>query len=122
MSIRQVAILILYSLGMLCGQALFKLAAQGHRSAAEQSFVAKAIAILFNGYFILAAILYMALSVLWVWILQMTPISRAYPFVAMNFVFVAVMGVLFFSERLTPINWLGVIVIVAGVVLVTLGD
>ena len=40
---------------------------------------------LLNGYFFVAVILYAALTVLWVWILSFTPLSRAYPFVALAF-------------------------------------
>ena len=35
-----------------------------------------------TGIFFVALILYAALTVLWVWILSYTPLSRAYPFLA----------------------------------------
>ena len=122
MTVTQLKLLIIYSTGMLLGQLLFKLAANGPGGAAERPFVDKALGILLNGYFITAAALYLLLSVMWVWILQLAPISRAYPFVAINFALVAIMGVVFFSERLAPLNWAGVALIFLGVVLVTLGD
>ena len=40
---------------------------------------------LLNGYFFVALILYAALTVLWVWILSFTQLSRTYPFLALAF-------------------------------------
>ena len=43
------------------------------------------LGLLHNVYFLLAVLLYAGLSVLWVWLLSFTPLSRAYPFVALAF-------------------------------------
>ena len=40
---------------------------------------------LLNGYFFVALILYARLTVLWVWILSFTQLSRTYPFLALAF-------------------------------------
>ena len=112
----------LYSAGLLCGQMLFKLAANRLRAAGEGTLLEKTVPVLFDPYFIAAAAMYMGLSVMWVWMLQTVPISRAYPVVAINFALVAIIGALFFAERLTGANWAGVALIVAGVALVTIGD
>jgi drug/metabolite transporter (DMT)-like permease len=52
------------------------------------------------GYFFVALILYAALTVLWVWILSYTPLSRAYPFLALAFALTPALGCLVFAEPL----------------------
>ena len=53
-----------------------------------------------NGYFFVALILYARLTVLWVWILSFTPLSRAYPFLALAFALTPALGCLVFAEPL----------------------
>ncbi len=53
-----------------------------------------------NGYFFVPLILYAALTVLWVWILSYTPLSRAYPFLALAFALTPALGCLVFAEPL----------------------
>ena len=63
--------------------------------------LAKRIAgFLLNGYFFVALILYARLTVLWVWILSFTPLSRAYPFLALAFALTPALGCLVFAEPL----------------------
>ena len=53
------------------------------------------------GYFFVALILYAALTVLWVWIQSFTPLSRAYPFLALAFALTPALGCLVFAEPLS---------------------
>jgi hypothetical protein len=53
-----------------------------------------------NGYFFVPLILYAALTVLWVWIPSYTPLSRAYPFLALAFALAPALGCLVFAEPL----------------------
>jgi drug/metabolite transporter (DMT)-like permease len=69
---------------------------------------------LFNGYFFVALILYAALSVLWVWILSFTPLSRAYPFVALAFAVTPALGGLVFAEPLSMRLVIGIMLILCG--------
>src|SRR6266700_3147797 len=68
--------------------------------------------------FIGAIVLYAALSVLWVWLLTFTPLSRAYPFVAVAFALTPVLGALVFAEPLSACLLVGIAVIACGLVLV----
>jgi drug/metabolite transporter (DMT)-like permease len=113
---QQVALLSSYAFGMTAGQLLFKLAAGGFT--AGTSLAERAVAMLFNGYFIAAVALYVALTFVWVWILSFTPLSRAYPFVALAFALTPLLGGLVFSEPLTARIWIGIGVILCGLVLV----
>ena len=53
-----------------------------------------------TGIFFVALILYAALTVLWVWILSFTQLSRTYPFLALAFALTPALGCLVFAEPL----------------------
>ena len=80
MSSLNIAMLVLYALGMSIGQVLFKLSADRMNANATEGFL---VSVLGNGYFYIALVLYCVLTVLWVWILTRVPLSRAYPFVVL---------------------------------------
>lgn len=123
MSPFQLALLLIYSLGLLVGQVLFKLAAKtaamAAKTAAGSSLLERGWGIVANIYFLTGAAIYFALSVFWVWLLTQVPLSKAYPFVAINFILAAVAGMLFFGETVSLLNAAGLLMIVAGIVLAT---
>jgi len=106
-----IAILVLYALGMSTGQVLFKLSADRTKANAEQGFLG---AVLGNGYFYAAFILYCVLTVLWVWVLTRVPLSRAYPFVVLAFVFTPAFAYLIFGESLDLWYVLGLVLVLSG--------
>jgi drug/metabolite transporter (DMT)-like permease len=116
LSLSQIVMLVAYAGGMAGGQILFKLAAL--RGAAEAPLGERMIAMLSNGFFIAALLLYGALTVLWVWILNFTPLSRAYPFVAVAFAVTPLLGGLLFAEPVTTRLIIGICVIFVGLLLV----
>ena len=71
-----------------------------------------------NVYFLAAVVLYVALTVLWVWILTFTPLSRAYPFVALAFAITPLLGGFVFGEAMTVRLMLGIGLILCGLLLV----
>ena len=77
LNLGQIALLIAYAAGMAAGQLLFKAAAL--RLGGSHPLSARALLLLQDAPFIGAIVLYAALSVLWVWLLTFTPLSRAYP-------------------------------------------
>src|SRR5262245_40025114 len=95
-SLMQITVLSAYAAGMSAGQMLFKVAA--NRSNPQQALIARLLDLIQDGYFLAAIALYGAFSVLWVWILTITPLSRAYPFVALAFAITPVLGALLFNE------------------------
>jgi drug/metabolite transporter (DMT)-like permease len=95
---------------------LFKLASP--HFAGNAPIADRAIAVLQNGYFLAAVVLYFGLTVLWVWILSFTPLSRAYPFVALAFALTPVLGGLLFGEPLTLRLLAGIGFVLCGLVLV----
>jgi drug/metabolite transporter (DMT)-like permease len=80
----------------------------------------RALDLIQNGYFLAALILYCALSVLWVGILSVTPLSRAYPFVALAFVLTPLLGGLLFDEVISIRLIGGMALILCGLILVTI--
>jgi len=117
LSLLQIAALTAYSIGMAGGQILFKLAAL--RSMPSRSLAERALDLIQNGYFLAALVLYSVLSVLWVWILSVTPLSRAYPFVALAFVLTPLLGGLLFDEAISIRLLGGMALILCGLFLVT---
>jgi drug/metabolite transporter (DMT)-like permease len=112
----QILLLAAYAAGMAGGQLLFKLAAQ--RLTPGAGLGERLIELAGNAWFLAAFALYGALALIWVWILTFTPLSRAYPFVALAFAITPLLGAWVFAE---PIGWRlvgGVVVIAVGLFLV----
>ena len=116
LSAGQVAVLVAYAAAMAGGQLLFKTAAM--RGAGATSLAERVASSLFNGYFVVALILYAALTVLWVWILTFTPLARAYPFVALAFALTPALGILVFGEAASLRLAIGIVLIVGGLCLI----
>ena len=90
LALSQVALLVAYAAGMAGGQMLFKAAAL--RYLPDGTATERAFSLVFNAYFLGAVALYVALTVLWVWLLTFIPLSRAYPFVALAFAITPLLG------------------------------
>jgi drug/metabolite transporter (DMT)-like permease len=116
LSLAQIALLSLYAVAMAGGQILFKLAAL--RTPTAGGLVEGLLGLLQNGYFAAALLLYGALTVLWVWILTFTPLSRAYVFVALAFAITPLAGGLLFGEPISLRLVIGIGLIVGGLVCV----
>jgi len=112
----QILLLAAYAAGMAGGQLLFKQAAQ--RLTPGAGLAERLIELAGNPWFYAAFALYCALALAWVWILTFTPLSRAYPFVALAFAITPLLGAWAFAE---PIGWRlvgGIAVIAVGLLLV----
>ena len=92
LSLSQVAALMAYPATTAGGQLLFKTPAL--RGARDGPLAERIAGFLLNGYF------FVALTVLWVWILSFTSLSRAYPFLALAFALTPALGCLVFAEPL----------------------
>ena len=76
LSLSQVAALMAYAATTAGGKT------PALRGAGDGPLAERIAGFLLNGYFFVALILYARLTVLWVWIMSFTPLSRAYPFLA----------------------------------------
>lgn len=68
----------------------------------------------------LGTVLYALSAAAWLLALSTAAPQLAYPFLCLSYFGVAVSAEVFLGERLTPAQWLGVFLIIAGVAVVTL--
>ena len=100
-------------LGLAVGQILFKLSAVS--LAANGSFFAPKTA-----FTLLSAMaLYGITSIAWVWVLQKVELGRVYPLMALAFVLFPLGSHLVFGEKFQFQYYLGVALIVSGIVVAT---
>jgi drug/metabolite transporter (DMT)-like permease len=66
--------------------------------------------------------LYGAATLLWIWILGRVPLSQAYPWVAVGVLLVPVLGWWFYHERPAPLFWVGVSLVIAGLLMTQYGS
>jgi multidrug transporter EmrE-like cation transporter len=72
--------------------------------------------------FDVGALLYMPASIVWFRVIATEPLSTAYPLLmSLTFIMVTVGAVLFFRETVTAMKLLGLVIILAGIVLVSRG-
>lgn len=62
---------------------------------------------------------HMAFFLMWIWVLRVLDLSVAVPLTGLCFVLAAVAGYYLLREPMTTLRWLGIALVVAGVVLIT---
>jgi drug/metabolite transporter (DMT)-like permease len=108
---------MVYAAGMSGGQVLFKMAAL--RYVAEGGVGERLLGLVWNIYFVTALVFYAGYAILWVWILSFTPLSRAYPFVALAFALTPLLGAMLFGETISLRLIVGLLFILCGLFIVT---
>jgi len=96
MDIARDATLIILPIVIAIGQVLFKLASRDVTSLDFSSLTKLSV----NGYFLLALVLYGLATISWVYVLRHFPLSKAYLFMGLSFVFVPLLSYLFLKEPL----------------------
>jgi undecaprenyl phosphate-alpha-L-ara4N flippase subunit ArnE len=114
-SLRQILELVSFPVAIAAGQLLFKRAAGQAAGATGVNWFLE-VARLPTLW--LALFLYGAATLLWVRVLTTTPLSRAYPFMALAFVLVPAASYVFFQETINTRHAVGTALIVAGVLVV----
>jgi len=108
-------------LGLLCltpfsiavGQVLFKMTSEKLVSTG-----APFQSVFFNPIFILALAIYGGATLLWLYVLKTVPLIYAYSFMALTFVIVPILSVIFLGEHITPKYILGASLIIIGLLVV----
>jgi drug/metabolite transporter (DMT)-like permease len=103
-------IIVLCVIGIAAGQILFKLSAISLQKTGSLLDFSTA-SILFS-----ALALYGITTIAWVWILQKIELGRAYPFMALAFVFVPIGSHFILGERFQSQYLIGVTMIIIGIV------
>ncbi len=110
----QVLLLGMFTLLLSTGQILFKVAAD---KLPPLRALNDTPALALSPSLWLAFLLYFGSALLWVYLLQRVPLSRAYPFVSVAFVIVPLVAWQLFGESLGPRYLMGAACIVVGVYL-----
>ncbi len=61
-------------------------------------------------------------AVLWLFALSRANLSFAYPFAALGYVIIVIASILFLNEHVQPITWVGMALIVGGILLIAQGS
>jgi drug/metabolite transporter (DMT)-like permease len=118
MTLANFALLVLYALGMSFGQVLFKLAADHAKDEVAGGFWA---GLLGSWHFYASVATYGLLTIAWIWMLTRIPLSRAYPFVVLAFVFTPILAAALFGETLDTRYFVSLALIVAGLCILAYG-
>ena len=118
MSLSNIVQLLGFSVLLSIGQLLLKRAAL---QVADDGVAAAIAKLALSPTLWAALVLYGLSTMLWVLILRTTPLSLAYPFVALGFVLLPVLSWWLFDEKLGWSLLAGTVLIVCGVLVVTIG-
>jgi multidrug transporter EmrE-like cation transporter len=78
------------------------------------------LAMLKQPLFYVAGVVYVMGFAAWMVVLSRVELNVAYPVLALSYVLIPIAGTLFFNETVTPLRWLGIAIVLAGVVVVGL--
>lgn len=70
-----------------------------------------------NKWMFMVLATYGVATIIWTMVLRTLPLSTAYPFVALAFILVPLVGVVMFGEKFTTTQWLGTALIFVGIYL-----
>lgn len=98
-------------IGIAAGQILFKMSATALQKSGN-FFDFNTLSTLFCAF-----ALYGITTIAWVWVLQKIELGKVYPLMALAFVLVPIGSHLFFGERFQPQYFLGVAIIISGIVI-----
>lgn len=110
MQIAQLVFIILTIVALSVGQILFK------KASVALTFSSKNILYSFiNSNLIIALVVYVVATLMWLFVLKTTPLRIAYPFVALAFFIVPIMAYYFLGEKLNLNTFIGASFIALGV-------
>jgi multidrug transporter EmrE-like cation transporter len=112
--------LILISIATgVAGQTCMKLGLTGSRGgSADQGLVGLLTVIVTSPLVLLGLVLYGVGALSWIAVLRRMDLSYAYPFLALNFVLIALVSQFFLGESIPGTRWIGIGAIVAGILII----
>jgi len=78
----------------------------------------KLFSIIFQPYVFTGLVLYSITTLLWFVVLSKAELSLVYPLIALGYVVTAFLARIYFNESITTMRWLGILLIVAGALLI----
>ena len=104
---------VINALMLVTGQILFKLGVKGK----DFNDVINIIKIMFSPIVFTALVLYGLTTILWLYILNKTDISFAYPIQSLALPTVLILSTFFFNEQISVMRWIGVLIIYIGIII-----
>jgi len=74
---------------------------------------------MFQKYVFLGVVLYLLAVLLWFVVLSKAELSFAYPLISIAYIITAFLAMFFFDEKISVVRWLGILLILGGVFLIT---
>ncbi len=71
-----------------------------------------------NYYLMLGLFFYVVPSVIWIYLLRTLPVSQLQPILSLTYVITPLLAICFLGEPVSVTRWVGIFVIVAGVIIV----
>jgi multidrug transporter EmrE-like cation transporter len=105
--------LVIFTTALAVGQVLFKSVGLAIRG---RTLVDSVLYLFGSRTFYTVLSIYALSTFLWIWILSRVPLSQAYPWVAIGMAIVPLLGWYMFGERVEPMFWLGISLILAGII------
>ena len=116
MILRLLPLALLQSILLALGQVFLKFALERMAPFAWTATFWKSV--LLNWQFALCGICFAVGSIMWMYIIKHFPFSMAYPMVSLSYVFGMIAAIVFFHESVDMAKWLGVLLIMAGCILI----
>lgn len=110
--ITMVLLMLLQTAMLVFSQVALKLAMKGLEWQWSWSFIWHNV--LLNAWLMFAIVLMIAANLFWLWLLNKYPFSQIYPLTSLGFVFGVLSGLLIFHEQVGFMQWLGVVMVIAG--------
>ncbi len=111
-------LLIAITLGAF-GQISLKYGMKQHGSLGEGASMVSGLAgAIVTPYVLLGLFLYAVSSAFWLVVLSKWALSFAYPMIATNYLLVVLLSRAIFHEKVTPFQWVGIVLMVSGLMLV----
>jgi drug/metabolite transporter (DMT)-like permease len=110
---KNILLCVINALLLVSGQILFRYGVKGR----VLDSVPAVMGAVFTPFVLLGLMLYACSTILWLYILSKIPISFAYPIQALAFPLVLIIAALAFKETIPISRWVGVGVILVGVVI-----
>ncbi|MBN2058210.1 MAG: EamA family transporter [Candidatus Saganbacteria bacterium] len=101
------------------GQLLMKRGMMSFGAFPVSQLLSKIIPMFLNPYVFVGLACFGASAVTWLVVLSRMELSLVYPMVSVAYVIVALVSWIFFKENLTLVRWLGILVIMVGVFLIS---
>jgi drug/metabolite transporter (DMT)-like permease len=103
---------------LVTGQALFKYGLPKVGGLKFDSFQS-VLKVFLSPYILTGLFIYVIATVLWFYIISKYEISTVYPMQSLAYILMAILAILLFNETIGAYKWLGIILIVIGVIFVT---